>query len=54
MNDETLGDYWRAIKPILKEQNVKERAEHYDDRIEYTIKQFKDNNILFKLCNKHI
>ena len=51
MEDETLGDYWRAISPILKEQNQQERIEHYDERIEYAIKQFKENNIDYKLCN---
>lgn len=52
MEDETLGEYWRAIKPILKEQNTKQREEHYDERIEYAIKQFEINNIPYKLCNK--
>ena len=51
MIDETLGDYWRAVSPILKEQNQQERFEHYDERIEYAIKQFKENNIDYKLCN---
>ena len=51
MDDESLGDYWRAISPILKEQNQQERFEYYDDRIKYAIKQFEENNIEYKLCN---
>lgn len=51
MDNDTLADYWRDVSPILKEQNQKFRAEHYDERIEYAIKQFEENNISFKLCN---
>ena len=51
MDNDTLADYWRDVKPIFKEQNAREREEHYDDRIEYAIKQFKNNNIKYKLCN---
>lgn len=52
MQDYTMGEYWRDVSPILKEQNAKEREEHYDERIEYAIKQFKENNIEYKLCNE--
>lgn len=47
-----IGEYWKEIKPILKEINQQERAEHYDERIEYAIKQFEENQIPYKLCNK--
>ena len=47
-----LAGYWRDVAPILKEQNAKERLEHYDERITYAIKQFEENNIPYKLCNK--
>lgn len=47
-----IGEYWKGIKPILKEINQQERAEHYDERIEYAIKQFEENQIPYKLCNK--
>ena len=52
MDNDTLADYWRDVAPILKEQNAKEREEHYDERIEYAIKQFEENNIPYKLCNE--
>ena len=52
MDNDTLSEYRKDIYPILKEQNAKNREQNYDKRIEYAIKQFKDNNILFKLCNK--
>ena len=48
MEDETLGEYWRAIKPILKEQNTKQREEHYDERIEYAIKQLNRHDFTDK------
>ncbi len=50
--DDTLADYWRDVKPILKQQNQEAREQHYDERIEYAIKQFKENNIPYKLCNE--
>lgn len=46
-----IGEYWKDVKPILKEQNAKERLEHYDERIEYAKDQFEKNNIKYKLCN---
>ena len=49
-----IGEYWKEIKPILKEINQQERAEHYDERIEYAIKQFEENQIPYKLCNKEL
>ena len=52
MNNDTLAEYWRDVKPILKEINQQKRLEHYDERIEYAIKQFEENQIPYKLCNK--
>ena len=52
MDDYTMGEYWRDVSPILKEQNAKEREECYDKRIEYAIKQFEENNVEYKLCNE--
>lgn len=51
MDDYTMGEYWRDVKPILKEQNAEYREKHYDERIEYAIKQFEENNIPYRLCN---
>lgn len=51
MDNDTLAEYWRDVSPILKEQNQKLRMEHYDERIEYAIKQFEENNVGYKLCN---
>lgn len=51
MDDDTLAEYWRDVSPILKEQNQKLRTEHYDERIEYAIKQFEEKNVSYKLCN---
>ena len=47
-----LAQYWKDVKPILKQQNEEHREKHYDERIEYAIKQFDQNNIPYKLCNK--
>ena len=52
MDNDTLADYWRDVSPILKQQNAVFREKHYDERIEYAIKQFKENNIPYKLCNE--
>jgi hypothetical protein len=46
-----LSEYWRDVKPILKEINVKKRIENYDKRIEYAKNLFEENNIPYKLCN---
>ena len=32
-------------------QNIEKK--HYDERIEYAIDQFKENNIPYKLCNEN-
>ena len=47
-----LAEYWHDVKPILKQQNEEYRYKNYDNRIEYAIKQFNDNNIPYKLCNE--
>lgn len=47
-----LGEYWRDVKPILKENNQKERENNYNERIDYAIKQFEKNGIKYKLCNE--
>lgn len=52
MEDYTMGEYWRDVAPILKQQNQELREENYDKRIEYAISQFEENNIEYKLCNK--
>lgn len=47
-----LAEYWRDVKPILKQINAEKREKHYDKRIEYAINQFEENNIPYKLCNE--
>lgn len=47
-----LSAYWKDVKPFLKGLNQEKRTAHYDERIEYAIKQFENNNIPFKLCNE--
>ena len=47
-----LAEYWKDVKPILKQQNEEHREKHYDERIEYAIKQFEENKIPYKLCNE--
>lgn len=51
MEYETLADYWRDVKPIIKELNDEKREENYEKRIEYAKEQFEKNNIPYKLCN---
>lgn len=46
-----LAQYWKDVKPMLKEINAEERAENYDKRIQYAIQLFEQNNIPYKLCN---
>lgn len=48
-----LAEYWRDVKPILKQENFEKRQKYYDKRIEYAIKQFENNNIPYKLCNEN-
>ena len=48
-----LAQYWKNVKPILKQQSEEHREKHYDERIEYAIDQFKENNIPYKLCNEN-
>lgn len=49
-----LGEYWRDISPVLKEQAREKREKEFEKRLEYAIKQFEENNIPYKLCNKNI
>jgi len=51
-DDYTMGEYWKDVAPILKQQNAEKREKYYDERIEYAIEQFEANNIPYKLCNK--
>ena len=46
-----MGDYWRDIKPLLKEINSENRFQNYDKRIQYAIQRFEENKIDYKLCN---
>ena len=46
-----MGDYWRDIKPIIKEQNAEHRTKNYEKRIEYAIKRFEQEKIPFALKN---
>lgn len=52
--EESLSDYWKDVKPFLKQQAQKKRENCFNDRLEYAKKQFKDNNIPYKLCNESI
>lgn len=54
MDNDTLADYWRDVKPILKQQAQEKRANCFNDRLEYAKKQFENNNIPYKLCNESI
>ena len=35
MDNDTLGDYWRDVKPILKQQAQEKRENCFNDRLEY-------------------
>lgn len=54
MDNDTLADYWRDVSPILKEQAQEKRENCFNDRLEYAKKQFKENNVPYKLCNETI
>jgi hypothetical protein len=47
-----MGDYWRDVKPMLKERNQENRTKNYDRRIEFAMKRFETENIPYKLCNE--
>ena len=51
MDNDTLGDYWRDVSPILKQQAKEKRENCFKDRLEYAIKQYEENQIPYKLCN---
>ena len=53
MDNDNLSNYWRDVSPILKQQNAEYRANNYDKRIQFAIKQFEENNIDYKLCNEN-
>lgn len=53
MDNDTLAEYWKDVKPILKQQNAEHREKHYGERIKYAIKQFEENGIPYKLCNEN-
>lgn len=50
--DYTMGEYWRDVSSILKQQNQEQREKYYDKRIKYAINQFESNDIPYKLCNE--
>lgn len=52
--DYTMGEYWRDVSPILKQQAQEKRETYFNDRLEYAKKQFEENNIRYKLCNESI
>lgn len=52
--DDTLGDYWRDVSPILKEQARQKREDNFEKRLNFAIEQFEQNNIPYKLCNESI
>jgi len=47
-----LGEYWRDVKPHLKELSQEKREQQFDKRIDYAILQFENEKIPYKLCNK--
>ena len=54
MDNDTLGDYWKDVSPILKERAQEKRENCFTDRLEYAKKQFEENDIPYKLCNETI
>ena len=50
-DDYTMGEYWRDVKPILKQQHD-ERVAKNPDRIEYAIQQFEKYEIQYELKNQ--
>ena len=50
-DDYTMGEYWRDVKPILKQQHD-ERVAKNPDRIEYAIQQFEKYEIRYELKNQ--
>ena len=47
-----MGNYWRDVKPMLKERSQENRTKNYDRRIEFAMKRFEKENIPYKLCNE--
>lgn len=50
-DDHTIDEYWRDVKPVLKQQ-YDERVAKNSDRIEYAIQQFEKYEISYKLKNQ--
>ena len=48
-----MAEYWKDVKPILKEINQEHRTKNYEKRIEYAIKRFEETGIPYKLCNEN-
>lgn len=46
-----MAEYWADVKPIYKEIH-KKRVAKTPNRIEYSIEQFKKNNIPYELKNE--
>lgn len=49
-DDYTMGEYWRDVKPHLKQKHD-ERVAKTPDRVEYAIAQFEKNGIKYELKN---
>lgn len=47
-----LSEYWKDVKPILKQQAAEKRENNFESRLEYAKKQFELNCIPYKLCNE--
>jgi len=54
MSNDNMAYYWHDVAPILKEQAREKRENCFDDRLNYAIKKFEENNITYKLCNESI
>lgn len=52
-DDYTMGEYWRDIKPHLKQKH-NERVAKTPYRIGYAIQQFEKNGIKYELKNASI
>lgn len=50
-DDYTMGEYWRDIKPELKNKHTA-RVSKTPNRIEYAILQFEKNEIEYQLKNE--
>lgn len=48
-----MGDYWRDVKPILKQKNAEHREKNYEKRIKYAMKRFDEEKVTYKLCSEN-